>query len=194
MKTLFILLMAFLPLSSSTIQQEGFFCAYDYNNLSTRIAGQVLDLELSDYAGNDGLAHVVDRIKSIAGMGNDFQVYFGGGFKNAYATKRQGEDWIIIDIDYLEEINAKTGTDWGGISVIAHEIGHHYYHHMSRSLGQRAELEADYFSGRILKTLGASMEASVQAMALIGSENGSGSHPDKFARIKSIQRGWREGF
>ena len=78
------------------------------------------------------------------------------------------------------------------ISVLAHEMGHHYYNHVVSSSGSTPpkEIEADAFSGYVMAKLGASLQQSLVAMQSIASDRASSSHPAKKDRVDAITRGW----
>ena len=114
------------------------------------------------------------------------------GINNAYATIINSQRYIIYDNDFLESLDEAASTKWASISVLAHEMGHHYRNHLVDSRGSTPpkELEADYFSGYVMAMLGASMDEAVQGMAIIASPNASASHPAKNDRLAAIGRGW----
>lgn len=122
----------------------------------------------------------------------NFSVREQNGIRNAYATIINRSRWIIYDNDFLEDIDAYANTKWASISVLAHEMGHHYYNHVINSGGSTPpkELEADAFSGYIMARLGATLEQSLAAMRAIASDKASSSHPGKSDRLNAITRGW----
>jgi hypothetical protein len=54
------------------------------------------------------------------------------------------------------------------------------------------EDDADYWSGYILKKLGASQTASVKCIRHFGSTEDSDSHPNKRRRERLIANGWND--
>lgn len=122
----------------------------------------------------------------------NFSIREQNGIRNAYATIINRVRWIIYDNDFLEDIDAYASTKWASISVLAHEMGHHYYNHVVSSSGSTPpkEIEADAFSGQVMAKLGASLEQSLAAMQAIASDRASSSHPAKRDRLTAITRGW----
>lgn len=114
------------------------------------------------------------------------------GINNAYATIIRGRRYIVYDNEFLENLDAYAGTRWASISVLAHEMGHHYRNHVVTSSGSTPskELEADYFSGYVMAKLGASLNEARAAMQQIASANASSTHPAKADRLNSIAKGW----
>ena len=114
------------------------------------------------------------------------------GINNAYATIIRNQRYIIYDNEFLENLDAYAGTKWASISVLAHEMGHHYRNHVVSSSGSTPskELEADYFSGYVMAKLGASLNEARAAMQQIASPTASSTHPAKADRLNSITRGW----
>lgn len=93
-------------------------------------------------------------------------------------------------ISRLDEIGAG---DWSALSVLAHEIGHHLQGHTIQAGGSnhRIELEADQFSGFVVRRLGGSLSEAQAVMSTIASPGGSATHPPKSARLEAIATGWR---
>ncbi|MGZ8509419.1 MAG: hypothetical protein ACXWWA_03545 [Chitinophagaceae bacterium] len=122
----------------------------------------------------------------------NFSVREQYGIRNAYATIINRVRWIIYDNDFLEDIDAYASTKWASISVLAHEMGHHYYNHVVNSGGSTPpkEIEADAFSGYVMARLGASLDQSLAAMQAIASDRASASHPAKRDRLNAITQGW----
>jgi hypothetical protein len=141
----------------------------------------------SVYEAKSILKNMLDSIQ----WKENFSVREQNGIRNAYATVINRVRWIIYDNDFLEDIDAYTSTKWGSISVLAHEMGHHYYNHVVSSSGSTPpkEIEADAFSGYVMAKLGASLQQSVVAMQSIASDRASSSHPAKKDRVDAITRG-----
>ncbi|RYD82900.1 MAG: hypothetical protein EOP53_02390 [Sphingobacteriales bacterium] len=122
----------------------------------------------------------------------NFSVREQNGIRNAYATIINQRRWIVYDNTFLEDIDAAAFTKWASISILAHEVGHHYYNHVVSSSGSvpPKELEADAFSGYVLAKLGATQAQAIAAMQAVGTDKASASHPAKNDRIAAISRGW----
>ena len=75
----------------------------------------------------------------------NFSVREQNGIRNAYATIINRVRWIIYDNDFLEDIDAYASTKWASVSILAHEMGHHFYNHVVSSGGSipPKEIEAD---------------------------------------------------
>jgi len=142
----------------------------------------------SVYEARDILNNMLDTIK----WKENFSIKEQNGIRNAYATVINRVRWIIYDNNFLEDIDAYTSTKWASISVLAHEMGHHYYNHVVSSSGSTPpkEIEADAFSGYVMQKLGASLNESVAAISAIATDQASSSHPAKRDRISAITNGW----
>ena len=142
----------------------------------------------SVYEAKTILKNMLDSIQ----WKENFSVREQNGIRNAYATVINQVRWIIYDNDFLEDIDAYTATKWASISVLAHEMGHHYYNHVVNSSGSTPpkEIEADAFSGYVMAKLGASLQQSIVAMQSIASDKASASHPGKKDRVDAITKGW----
>lgn len=142
----------------------------------------------SVYEAKSILAAMLDSIN----WQENFNVREQNGIQNAYATIINRQRWIIYDNNFLEDIDAYTATKWASVSVLAHEMGHHYYNHVVSSTGSTPpkEIEADAFSGYVMQRLGATLQQSIAAMQAIASDKASSSHPGKTDRVNAITRGW----
>lgn len=122
----------------------------------------------------------------------NFTIQEQNGINNAYATIIRNTRYIIYDNSFLENLDSYAGTKWASISVLAHEMGHHYRNHVVDRGGSTPpkELEADYFSGYVMAKMGASLAEASGAMETIASPRASATHPAKANRIRSITEGW----
>lgn len=122
----------------------------------------------------------------------NFTIQEQNGINNAYATIIRNRRYIIYDNDFLENLDGYAGTKWASISVLAHEMGHHYRNHVVDQRGSTPpkELEADYFSGYVMAKLGATLREARAAMEQIASPTGSSTHPAKADRLNAIGQGW----
>jgi hypothetical protein len=122
----------------------------------------------------------------------NFTIREQNGINNAYATIMNNRRYIIYDNNFLENLDNVAKTKWASISVLAHEMGHHYRNHVIDSKGSTPpkEIEADYFSGYVMAKLGASLDEAVRGMSLIAAPRASESHPAKADRLEAISRGW----
>ena len=99
--------------------------------------------------------------------------------------------YIIYDAGFIQNLNNKTSSKWTGKFILAHEIGHHLLGHSlnNESSTHEFELEADYFAGRTLSILGASLEETL-AITSILPERATNTHPARVDRAKKVEEGW----
>ena len=135
---------------------------------------------------------VVNTMLDIIKWTENFNLKEQNGIQNAYATISNGQRLIVYDNSFLEDIDAYAKTKWASISIMAHEMGHHYYNHVKSGMGSTVptEIEADAFSGYMMQKEGATLEQSLAAMKAIGTEQQTGTHPAKADRLTAITRGW----
>ncbi|HZH64628.1 MAG TPA: M48 family metalloprotease [Flavisolibacter sp.] len=135
--------------------------------------------------------YVTTMLDSINWKEN-FLVQEQAGINNAYATIIRNRRYIIYDNNFLENLDGYANTKWASISVLAHEMGHHYRNHVVDRQGSTPpkELEADYFSGYVMAKLGANAAEAMAAMEKIATARASATHPAKADRLKSILEGW----
>jgi hypothetical protein len=140
------------------------------------------------YEARDYIQRMLDTIE----WKENFSIREENGMNNAYATIINGRRWIIYDNDFLEKLDFVAASKWASISVLAHELGHHYRNHVVDGRGSTPpkELEADFISGYIMARFGATLEEAKVAMQKIATEQGSSSHPPKQERLSAIAQGW----
>ena len=126
----------------------------------------------SVYEARDYVYTMLDSIN----WRENFTLREQNGINNAYATIVRNRRYIVYDNVFLESLDDYAGTKWASISVLAHEMGHHYRNHIVDNRGSTPakEIEADYFSGYVMAKLGASLPEARAAMEQIASPNASG--------------------
>lgn len=142
----------------------------------------------SVYEAEGYIRNMLDKIN----WQENFQLREQNGINNAYATIIRNQRYIVYDNTFLENLDAYASTKWASISVLAHEMGHHYRNHVIDQQGSTPpkELEADYFSGYVMAKLGASLPEARAAMEKIATTRGSSSHPARADRLAAIAQGW----
>jgi hypothetical protein len=122
----------------------------------------------------------------------NFTIQEQNGINNAYATIIRNKRYIIYDNDFLENLDSYAATKWASISVLAHEMGHHYRDHVVDRGGSTPpkEIEADYFSGYVMAKLGANLAEAKAAMERIATPRASSTHPARADRLNAITNGW----
>lgn len=111
----------------------------------------------------------------------------------AAAQMINGQRVILFDPRFMAQVADKICPDWGAMSILAHEVGHHLAGHTLRQSTEpwRDELEADQFSGFVLARLGASEAETVSAAAKILPEEPTPTHPGRKDRVAAILHGWQ---
>ncbi|MDX5419742.1 MAG: membrane-binding protein [Hymenobacteraceae bacterium] len=134
---------------------------------------------------------IIGEIIDVVGLKPRFEVRTAN-IENAAAVIYNGKRYILYNEHFLAAINNAVHTDWAGVSILAHEIGHHLNGHtLSRTGSNHAdELEADEFSGFVLRKMGASLEEAQAAMNLLSDERSSATHPGRAYRLSAISKGW----
>jgi hypothetical protein len=142
----------------------------------------------SVYEAKDYINTMLDSIN----WKQNFTVREQYGINNAYATIISNKRYIIYDNEFLENLDEYARTKWASVSVLAHEMGHHYRNHVIDSKGSTPpkEIEADYFSGYVMEKLGATLSEARAAMNQIASPQASSTHPAKTDRLNAISEGW----
>lgn len=134
---------------------------------------------------------IAQQIIDAVGLKPSFEVQ-AANIENAAAVVYGGKRYVLYNPTFINNLVKTTGTEWAAISVLAHEIGHHLNGHTVTSTGSQPalELEADEFSGFVLRKMGASLTQAQAAMKTLASTRGSSTHPGQYDRLASIERGW----
>ncbi len=138
-----------------------------------------------------GARDIVKEIIDVIGLKPRFELR-AAEIENAAAVTYNGQRYILYNENFLGAINNAVHTDWGGVSILAHEIGHHLNGHTltGRGSNHADELEADEFSGFVLRKLGASLAEAQAAINLLSNDRNSATHPARGYRLASIKKGW----
>lgn len=120
-----------------------------------------------------------------------FGFYITRGINNAYASNRNGNKLIVYDPNLLKQLDAAHQNGWAGVSVIAHELGHHV-RGMNWSSRKQSEAQADFFAGYLMHKLGASEQDAIDAIEQIADPMESVNYPSRDQRINLIVQGWEK--
>ena len=85
-----------------------------------------------------------------------------------------------------------SGTKWGAVTVMAHEISHHLQGHTSKPGGSNIEdeLQADEQAGWLLRRLGASQDQALALYRNVAPEEPTQTHPGRADRLAAVTNGW----
>ncbi len=156
--------------------------------------GEKITEDVYSFNSTQEAKDIIGRIVSIVGLEQNF-IINAANVPNAMATIKNNQRIILYSQNFILKIKNDTGTDWAGISILAHEIGHHLNGHTIMPGGSRPdiELQADKFSGFVCSKMGATLDQAQAAMNQIASSSGSSTHPPKGARLEAIAIGWNQG-
>jgi hypothetical protein len=154
--------------------------------MAQSVASRATDMPASQAAG------IIREITDAVGLQPRFELRATTQVDNAAAVVYGGKRYLLYNPRFLAAVNRAGHTDWAGISILAHEMGHHLNGHTLRAGGSQPEdeLEADEFSGFVLRRLGASLAQAQAAMAAVSPTSGSATHPGRTPRLAAISRGW----
>lgn len=135
---------------------------------------------------------IINEIMDISDIQQNFRVESTTQVDNAAAVIYQGVRYILYNPSFINQLDNAARDKWASISVIGHEIGHHLLGHTMDGRGSQIpkELDADEYSGLVLRRMGASLQQAQLAMKLIASPYASATHPGESDRLAAIARGW----
>jgi hypothetical protein len=196
MKSPLVVLLLFISFVNQSFSQTNtkkinFACNYFGRNISP----QEICPQMQGFVSDSHAEEVIRRFaKKMGQVNSKFKVMQCSNTDNCFATVIEGQPFIIYDNAFLSRVEQTTRTDWGAVSILAHEIGHHANFHTIDGTGSRPEkeLEADYFSGFWLHEMGANLSQSQEAMKHFQGEFVTTTHPPQSQRLSAIQKGWNE--
>lgn len=169
------------------LDKSNFVCSYTAGVINEKSICSMLGFRTRPEAQK-----AVERIVSRSGLKQNFYVMECPNIDNCFAAARNGERLIVYDASFMRRVNNITNTDWGAMSILAHEIGHHLQGHTLKQGGSdpNRELEADEFSGFVMYQMGASLKEAQSAIWKMTTDYDSGSHPPRRKRMTAIKRGY----
>ena len=134
---------------------------------------------------------IAERILDAVGLNANFEIQ-PANIENAAAVVYGGKRYVLYNPTFINNLIKTTGTDWAAISVLAHEIGHHLNGHTVTATGSQPdkELEADEFSGFVLRKMGATLAQAQAAMKTLATQRATYTHPAQYDRLAAIEQGW----
>lgn len=135
----------------------------------------------------------VQEIMNTVGLKPSFELMASPQVPNAAAVVYGGKRYLLYNPTFINDLVRQTGNKWAAVSVLAHEIGHHLNGHTVTGVGSQpaVELEADEFSGFVLRKMGASLADAQAAMKTLAAQTASRTHPAQYDRLTSIAKGWQ---
>lgn len=146
----------------------------------------------SNFASTSEAKFYAQEIIDVVGLKPNFEV-MAAQVDNAAAVVYGGKRYVLYNPTFINNLVQRTGNKWAAVSVLAHEIGHHLNGHTVTSGGSQPaiELEADEFSGFVLRKMGASLADAQAAMRVLAAQTASRTHPAQHDRLAYIARGWQ---
>lgn len=173
----------------------------DYNGRTSEVS---LSKSLFDsntdsisFISTDEAKRSLNKLLSYAGINNSTVKIQPGPVPNAAAIIYGGTRYIVYDDAFMKRISAvKTDNtlDWAALSVLAHELGHHFQGHTLSANGSNPaiEIQADYYSGFLLQKMHATLDQAQAVMKEFGTDSGTLTHPARKERLEAIKSGWTD--
>lgn len=167
------------------------------NNINTHFVcsyyGEPINKPVTVFASSADAKTVIAEIIDVVGLEPAFEIR-SANIPNAAAVVSAGKRYILYNPQFIKALNSAANDKWAAIAIIAHEIGHHLNGHTLTGSGSRPdnELEADQFSGFVLRKMGASLDQAQLSMKMIANDYGTATHPGRISRLVSIENGWNK--
>jgi len=137
---------------------------------------------------------VVSNMLQSLGVKKNVPVFIGS-VPGVAAVTFDRQAAIVYNPDYLRSVYEKTDKNkWAVIFLLAHELGHHVDLDIFKDGGTtpRDELRADFFSGWMMRRLGASLDGALAAVRAEKSTDKAAARKAIETRIKQITDGYKE--
>jgi hypothetical protein len=160
---------------------------------NTHIVQPVVIYTDSSLLHTASIDEMLSDVMSVTGLLNNVELK-EANVLNIEASVSHHKRYILYNREFISWVNHSTKDKWGVLALLAHEMGHHLNGHTLNKRGSNpaAELEADEFSGFVLYKLGASLEQAQEVMFYIANTTTSSTHPDRYLRMKAIEKGWNK--
>lgn len=165
---------------------------FGYNYYGQKINEKAI-CNMVSFRSKEVAEKAVDEIVRRSGLKRNFYVMECPNTDNCFAAVNGQTRLIVYDGAFMKKANDISKTDWGALSILAHEIGHHLQGHTIIEGGSdpQKELEADEFSGFVMYQMGASLKEAQAAISKLTSDYDGGTHPPRTRRLASIEKGYR---
>ncbi|MEM9848266.1 MAG: hypothetical protein AAF847_10280, partial [Bacteroidota bacterium] len=149
-------------------------------------------INMKSFNSNAEAEAVMNDIMSVLGLRPNYKIQ-AAKVPNAAAVVYGDQRYIYYNPKFINNVTDATNTNWASISIVAHEIGHHLNGHTLKAGGSQRhmEIEADEFSGFVLRKMGSTLDEAQIAMRRLASARGSSTHPGRDERLSAIEKGWR---
>lgn len=155
--------------------------------------GETMATDLYEFTPSQEANQAISQIMRVMGLKPRFEIK-AANVENAAAIIYDNKRYILYSQNFISQMQQATHTNWAAISILAHEIGHHLNGHTLAYGGSRPsnELEADEFSGFVLRKMGASLAEAQAAIRMLADDQGTTTHPPRSARLEAIAVGWKQ--
>ncbi len=186
--TLSTVLSTFILLANA---QEERVKSFGYNYYGQKINERAFCSQFS-FRSKEVAEKAVDEIVRRSGLKRNFYVMECPNTDNCFAAIQGQTRLIVYDGSFMKKANDLSKSDWGALSILAHEIGHHLQGHTIVEGGSdpAKELEADEFSGFVMYQMGASLKDAQAAINKLTSDYDGGTHPARPKRLAAIKKGY----
>ena len=186
--TLSTVLSTFLLVANA---QEDRVKSFGYNYYGQKINEKAFCSQFS-FRSKEVAEKAVDEIVRRSGLKRNFYVMECPNTDNCFAAIQGQTRLIVYDGSFMKKANDLSKSDWGALSILAHEIGHHLQGHTIIEGGSdpTKELEADEFSGFVMYQMGASLKDAQAAISKLTSDYDGGTHPARPQRMVAIKKGY----
>ncbi len=171
--------------------QEERVKSFGYNYYGQKINERAFCSQFS-FRSKEVAEKAVDEIVRRSGLKRNFYVMECPNTDNCFAAIQGQTRLIVYDGSFMKKANDLSKSDWGALSILAHEIGHHLQGHTIVEGGSDPvkELEADEFSGFVMYQMGASLKDAQAAINKLTSDYDGGTHPARPKRLAAIKKGY----
>jgi hypothetical protein len=101
--------------------------------------------------------------------------------------------FVLYNLDSAMDFNLKAKSKYGLMSILAHEVGHHAFHHFLQWPDKNIpmqELQADYFAGWLLAKLNVPQSDITKGLVVVAEEKAKEDYPSLKERSAATRLGY----
>jgi len=186
---------------NSVANAQTIVCAY------SKIDSKALELcdllKPNAFASDNQAQEIIQKILQPIGLKPKFNLVSCKNVNNCAALFKNNVRYILYDNDYLNRIEKSQKNNFVSVSILAHELAHHFLFHTVIVTGdyeilRTNELAADEFSGFVMCKLGYTLNEAQTAINQLSNQPDCDSdayydHPCKVKRLEAIKKGFKSG-
>ena len=174
--------------------KDYFICSYTMLGILDVKSPELNQLITTSNEYTDEVKYVLRDIEHIIGIKLDLQILESPDLKdNCVSLRYHNQPYIIFSPKFFIQISNLYRNPEPLYAVLGHEVAHHLKDDLRREgVMVFDEMEADYYSGKILKNIGLDEKELEIAIKFMDNYPEGKSHPPVTERKRKVRQGWQD--